>query len=211
MTATTTAIWGGRAAVAFDGSSAQQSKLSVHSGRVAADPPTVSNRRVAWEVTTAGPRVFAQAFDLNLDATAVNRGLAEERGRAIVVRSKIDDGGAFCALAWHLDSAPTAPILVTTLGIRHLSDDARLRVARDWAVAIAFDLLFELAAAHRTWVLGRLPGKRAATLTASGPPAVHIDVEGQPERIRYLEDLFPGRVSPAKTVPLGVTQLRLTP
>lgn len=70
--------WGKRASMHFDGSSGQDSTLSVHDGKVSAGPPTVEKRRATWEVDLAGPRIFASAFVSTwtaLPPTAVSRPL----------------------------------------------------------------------------------------------------------------------------------------
>lgn len=141
----------------------------------------------------AEPRVTRGAFRFNVDAKRVNDALEAGRGRGLVVDSLADDGGLCCALAWHLPEDPREPPLVTTLGVRHVSDhaDERIGLLVDGGVAVAFDLLLWMAEQYRDWVLSRLAAKEAVRLP---PVQVAVAVEGRPDLLAYLEDLFRGRV-----------------
>ncbi len=127
--------WGKRASMHFDGASGQDSTLSVHNGKVSAGPPTVEKRRATWEVDLAGPRIFASAFRFDVDGVTANRGLRSARGRTVVIRSLIDDGGPFCVVVWHLDASLRVPPLVRSLcpspsGRRRRADTFRHRRGR---------------------------------------------------------------------------------
>ncbi len=198
----------------FDASGMQKnSTLAITNGLVTADPPTVKRRQALWDVGAAPPppRVYAQAFRFNLDAAAANAGLTAGRGRTVLVRSRLDDGGVSCALVWHLDTDLEQPPLVRTLGVRLPPDshDERQVLALDGSVHVALDLLLWVAAKHRLWVLSRLPAKDAAR--AAGLGVVHIDVEGRPDRETYLRGLFGERVATRSKTASGVLLLRLSP
>jgi len=205
--------WDKCALVAFDTSSAQNSKLTVHSGTVSADRPAVPKRRATWYVDLGTPRVFARAFRFNLDADAVNSALTAGRGRGIVVRSLVDDAGPLCALTWHLDADRTRPILIRTFGVRLLPDDlGKVPAATaliDGAAAVAIELLLWVAKEHRAWGLETLDPKRAASL-GTQPIQILVNVGGRPEQETYLNGLFAGRTTPHVVVPSGTTVLRIT-
>lgn len=203
--------WAARARVNFAKASVAKSTLRVTSGRITAGPPEIDPRLAVLEIVTEHPRLLAGTFEPCLKTSKINPALDERRGRGIVVKSLIDDGGPLFALAWHLDADLRACPLVLTMARRVLGGepDPRIVVVRGLAMNLVLELMFWLSAGHREWATTRLSRKEADAATRLG--SLEFDVQGNREMEQLVTDYFGARAKVAGKTASGVTRLRVSP